>query len=376
MLRNQHFQDANSQFIYDLVVPQNHFLRKLNELMDWEDLAQDIFRVYKGGFQLGKAPINPITLLKMLLLGYLYNLSARDVERYGNENMPFKWFLQVGISEPVPDHSTITYFQNRILKYYGDSEFFKKLFDKIVRKISDHPEIKFGSSQIIDSTHIQAKVSAVSKEKDKDSKESKNSDDNNKPPRIIIDEDASFGCKGMEKKRDGNGNSVLIPKYFFGYKKHSSIENKYRFITSSIVSTGKEPDNEYMEDLLWADMAKRGIIEGAYADKGYDDGDLHFFLNQMDIEDGIFLRDLRFKDERKRAIWDKIANTPFYERRSKERYKIEPVFGDEKQHHKLRRSPHIGLVKTSMHCYLSDMAYNLKKMVKVLFNISPRCVCT
>jgi len=369
MLKNKHFNGFHSQIIYDRIVPKNHFLRKLDELVDWEYLCQDIFAVYKGGFEIGATAISPITMFKMLLLSYLYNLSVRETERVCEDRISFKWFLEIGVEETAPDHSSVSRFQDRILKYYGDAEFFKKLFDKVIRVISDHPNIRFGESQIIDSTHIIAKVSAVKKKKDDDKDDR---DDDNQNGRMIIDKDASWGCKGNQEKIDHTGKKVLVPKFFFGYKKHSSIENKHRFIISTIVSTGKESDNKYMEPLLWQDIGKKGHIKGFYADKGYDDGELHVLLSELELEDGIILKDSRFKDKKLRAVWDKIANTKFYTDRKTERYKIEPTFGDQKQHHRLAKTPYLGLVKTTMHCHLSDIAYNLKKLVQVLYNRSLR----
>ncbi|GEM_PF-2698846 len=50
-------------FVYDRVVPQNHFLRKLNEMMDWEEISQNLALYYKGGASQGPTPYEPTMLL-------------------------------------------------------------------------------------------------------------------------------------------------------------------------------------------------------------------------------------------------------------------------------------------------------------------------
>lgn len=356
MIRHTKFNSFLGKAMYDHLVPKNHFLRRLNELIDWFKLAEGLFKVYKGEFQIGAAVINPITMLKMLLLSYLYNLSDRDTERLCNDTVSFKYFIELSLEQSAPDHSSLSVFRNRILDYYGNAHYFEQLFEQVVKIIANQADINFGTSQIIDATHIEAKVRAVKTESTENSG----------------DPEARWGCKGSEKKTDSQGQTVTLPKYFFGYKKHSSIENRQRFLTSSLVSSGEKHDGQFFQDLAWHDLAVRGFPEGYYADKAYDDGDHHFWLNQLELADGINLRDLRLKDEPRYAIWKTIMATDFYQRRKQERYKIEATFGDEKNQHGLRRCRYLGLMKTTMQCYLTDTVYNLKKMIKVLYGLSPR----
>lgn len=359
MIRHTKFNSFLGKAMYDHLVGKKHFLRRLNELIDWVDLSQGIFKVYKGGFRLGASVISPVTMLKMVLLSYLYNLSDRDTERLCNDSVSFKYFIELALDQAAPDHSSLSVFRDRILTYYGNTGYFEQLFEQVVKTIAQHPEIQFGSSQIIDATHIEAKVKAVKLESDQEDRG---------------DPEARWGCKGSETKTDSQGQTVAIPKYFFGYKKHSSIENRYRFLTSSLVTSGEKHDGTFFQDLAWHDLQIRGFPEGYYADKAYDDGEHHVWLNQLNLADGINLKDSRLKDQARYAIWHMIAGTVFYQRRKQERYKIEATFGDEKNQHGLRRCRYLGLAKTTMQCYLTDTVYNLKKLVKVLYGLSPKAV--
>ena len=358
MLRNKKFSSWTGKSMYEAIVPKNHYLRKLNELADWAELAEGIFPCCKGEFQAGSSPLSPVTLLKMIFLSYLYDKSDRETERYCNENIPRKYFIEIAIDERAPDHSSLTRFRDRILRHYGGAGYFEKLFEKVVRLIAAHPDIDFGDSQIIDSSAVEAKVKRC-KEKDEE-------------PR---DPDARTGCKGTEKKKDRDGKTAEIPKFFFGYKKHTSVENLHRFITGTIVTSGEKADNVFFQDLLWHDIAMRGMPAGYYADKGYDDGEHHLLLNELGIGDGIALRSFRFKDDGRYAIWKMIAESDYYKQKKNERYKVEAVFGDEKNSHGMRKCRYIGLVKTKVQIYMTDITCNLKKFMKVVFDISPRA-CT
>ena len=51
------------QWLYQRIVPQDHFLVQLQQIIHWARLTQKLL---------------PTTLLKMLLVSYLYNLSERQ----------------------------------------------------------------------------------------------------------------------------------------------------------------------------------------------------------------------------------------------------------------------------------------------------------
>jgi len=53
------------EYLYDLVVPQNHFLRKLNQSIEWERFTRRLLRLYKGGGMVGRPPFDPAMILKM-----------------------------------------------------------------------------------------------------------------------------------------------------------------------------------------------------------------------------------------------------------------------------------------------------------------------
>src|SRR4030066_803465 len=111
------------EYIYDQVVPQSHFLRQLNQIIDWDRFTRRLLKLYKGGGVVGRPPFDPALVLKVELIAYLYNLTERQVEVYINENLPAKYFVGLAVDEKAPDHSTLTGFRERLLRGGGMEEF-------------------------------------------------------------------------------------------------------------------------------------------------------------------------------------------------------------------------------------------------------------
>ncbi len=143
-------------FLYDQKVSREHFLRKLNEIIEWERFTKRLLVHYKGKGQIGQSPYNPTLILKMLLLSYLWNVSERMVEELANDSLSVGLFLGIGANERVPDHSTLTLFKNRLIQNAG-MKAYEALFNEIIQ-IAQDKGVKFGKLQIVDSVHLIADV--------------------------------------------------------------------------------------------------------------------------------------------------------------------------------------------------------------------------
>lgn len=64
--------------MHDCVIPKDHFFGRLNERVDWQNIS-------RGWPHRHKRAERP-TVLKMFLVGYLDNLSKRQVEELANES--------------------------------------------------------------------------------------------------------------------------------------------------------------------------------------------------------------------------------------------------------------------------------------------------
>lgn len=89
----------------------------------------------------------------MIFLGYFYGIrSERQLEREIQTNLAYRWFLGLGLTDRVPDHSTISW--NRRTRF-KDTNIFQDIFDEIVLQAIQHRMVG-GRVLITDSTHVKA----------------------------------------------------------------------------------------------------------------------------------------------------------------------------------------------------------------------------
>jgi len=348
---NTRDQSFFGNYQYDQIVPQDHFLWLLNEIIEWERFTQHLIELYRGGGEYGRPPFNPAKLLKMCLLAYFYDLSERQVEVYVNENIPAKYFVGLGLDQAAPNHSTLSRFRERLTQQ-GDLEIFEQLLAEIVQ-IAVKSGIQLGSIQVIDSVHSEANVNPG---KDHQRKE------DGKGPH---DPDAKWGVKGKQRVKNQKGQNVDQVKYFYGYKGHVSMNAESNLITNLEVTTGEAYDGHHFCSLVDQDLAKKLPIQTYTADRGYDDGHNHFYLEHHHLKSAICLNDVRTKKkDANKEVWLELIQTPTYKEGRKERYKIERKFGEAKQGHGLGRCRYLGLTGFGVQAYFTAIVLNLKQIVK------------
>ena len=347
------------ELVYDRVVPQGHFLRRLNEAVDWQPFTKRLVRYYKGGAEYGPPPYEPALILKMLLVSYLYDLSERQTEELSNDSLSVKLFLGLGADQRAPDHATLSLFKNRLLAKKGE-KVFEELFRGIL-KIAKEKGIKLGPIQVVDSVHTIADVN-VEKDEGRGKK--------GKGPR---DPEARWGVKGSKKVRDEEGEEKRQKDYFYGYKAHISLNAETGLITSLEVTGGSSYDGHHLPSLVEQDLAQ-GVGAEIYAgDKAYDDGDNHEFLRERQLKSALRLNDYRTqKKDTHKEPWLKLLADSDYWRGLGERYKVERKFGEAKVGHGLRRCRYLGLMRYAIQGYLTAMVLNLKRLVKLLYGVSFR----
>jgi transposase, IS5 family len=199
-------------YLYDQIVPRDHFLRKLRQVIEWNRLTRKLIKLYKGEGVVGRPPFDPALVLKVELIAYLYKLTEGQVEVYINENLPAKFFVGLAVDQKAPDHSTLTVFRERLIQD-GKLKVFEEMLDEIVQ-MALKSGIQFGSIQIVDSVHSIADVNT-----DKD----QNRQGKGKGPH---DPDARWGVKHKRKVKTEDGKQEEQAVYFFGYKAHVSLNGE------------------------------------------------------------------------------------------------------------------------------------------------------
>lgn len=345
-------------FVYERAVPPDHFFRRLNELVDWEGISEELSRYYKGQASYGATPYEPALLLKMLLVSYLYNLSERQVEELANDSLAVKCFLGLGVDEKAPDHSTLTVFKERLIEA-GGVKVYERLFQGMVR-LAREKGIRFGRVQVVDSTHTIADVDIEEEERRRRG---------GKGPR---DPEARWGVKG-DKVEVEDGKKVKRPQHFYGYKEHLSLNVETGLITSLEHTSGNASDGKHFKGLVEKDE-EVGVEAQVYAgDRAYDDGENHLLLWERRKKSALRLHSYRTrKKDRNKEIWYELKADRDYELGLGERYKVERKIGEGKSRHGLARCRYVGLLKYAVQGYLTAVVLNLKRLVKLVFGVSFR----
>ena len=137
----------------DDLVPQDHLLRIIDKAIDWSfiyDLVRDTY-----SDSMGRPSIDPVTLIKIPLIQYLYGIkSMRQTIKEIEVNMAYRWFLGLELYDPVPHFST---FGKNYTRRFKDTDLFEQIFQHILEecyrfKLVDPTEI------FVDATHVKARA--------------------------------------------------------------------------------------------------------------------------------------------------------------------------------------------------------------------------
>ena len=276
--------------LYDLLIPKDHLLRQINDLIDFSFVYEELVSKYSSNN--GRRAECPIRLFKYLLLKVIYDLSDVDIVQHSRYDMSYKYFLGMVPEEDVIDPSTLTKFRKLRLK---DVELLDMLIGKTVSIAIDKGIIK-SNSIIVDATHsgsrsnpyspIQAlklrskqlrKVLYDTQEGIKDILPAKNTDDNLEhelaytqslldkvsEDKILIhipkiQERLNLLKETLEdiqdhyttsKDKDARVGHKTRDDHFFGYKSHIAMTPE-RIITAATITSGERGDGPQLPELV------------------------------------------------------------------------------------------------------------------------------
>lgn len=297
--------------IYDLVVPKDNLLRKINELIDFTFIYDELIGKYC--LDNGRNAVSPIRMFKYLLLKSIFDLSDVDVVERSKYDMSFKYFLDMAPEEGVINPSSLTKFRKMRLK---DMNLLDMLINRTVSIALEKGIIK-SKSIIVDATHTQARYNQKTpcellREKskllrktvyqnDETIKESfppKNTDDDlekeidycnklihkikenetisqfpkvkekmNQLEEILKDDIEHLHASSDEDAMIGHKTS---DSSFFGYKTHIAMTEE-RIITAATITTGEKNDGKELEELYIKSKATGMEIENIIGDAAYSE---------------------------------------------------------------------------------------------------------
>ena len=299
--------------LYDLIVPKENLLRKINEMIDFSFIYDELADKYCTTN--GRNAESPIRLFKYLLLKSIYNVSDVDVVERSRYDMSFKYFLGMNPEESVIHSSTLTKFRKLRLK---DSDLLNLLINKTVT-IAIEKGILVSKSIIVDATHTLSRSNPflaieVLRERSKLLRKivysyddtwtgrmpEKNKDDDLEKELIYskdleerISKDASISSIPAVKEKlnllketieDTQENYILSKDMdaktghktsdssFFGYKTHLAMSEE-RIITAAVVTSGEKGDGPVLAELLEISQQNGIEVDTIIGDTAYSGKD-------------------------------------------------------------------------------------------------------
>ncbi|SQC03017.1 transposase [Clostridium tetanomorphum] len=300
--------------LYDLIIPKDHFLRQLNDLVDFSFIYDELSNNYS--VDMGRSAKDPIMLFKYLILKITYELSDVDVVERTLYDMSFKYFLNVAPEEVELIHpSLLTKFRKLRLK---DMNLLDLLIKKTV-EVAIAKGVLVSKTLIVDATHTRARYNQKSaqevlleraKSLRKEIYAINNKMKERFPQKVTSDklEDIIGYCQklvnvvestpelriydkvkerlnylneaigddldqlALSKDEDARVGHKTAESSFFGYKTHIAMSEE-RIITGATITTGEKADSKEFQGLIEksqnAGMTVEEIIgDTAYSEKG------------------------------------------------------------------------------------------------------------
>lgn len=297
--------------IYDIVIPKDNLLRKINELVDFSFVYDELKDKYCHDN--GRNAIDPIRMFKYLLLKSIYDLSDVDIVERSKYDMSFKYFLHMAPEEDVIEPSSLTKFRKIRLK---DLNLLDMLVNKTV-EIAIEKEIIKSKAIIVDATHTKARYNQKTPKEilmDRSKKVRKavyKIDESMKykfPAKTttnVLEDELSYCQKLIDViEKENSISSYPIVKEqlnllketiaddiehlrisedqdarlghksavssFFGYKTHLAMSEE-RIITAATITTGEKSDGKELLTLIEKSVVAGMEIETVIGDAAYSE---------------------------------------------------------------------------------------------------------
>ncbi|MDX1770134.1 MAG: transposase, partial [Planococcaceae bacterium] len=295
--------------IYDVVVPKDNRLRRMNDLVDFSFILEELKSKYCQDN--GRKAICPIQMFKYLILKSIFELSDVDVVERSQYDMSFKYFLDIAPDAKVIDPSSLTKFRRKRLL---DNNLLDLLIEKTVQLALEHQIIK-KDTIIVDATHTRSRYQSKSamnfiQEKSKQLRKTiyqydetireqfptKSTSENiqdeltytqqlvsviEKNPSLLnipsvstklnvvkeVLQDCEHESKLSEDK-DAKTGYKSADHSFFGFKSHLSMTDE-RIITAAVITAGDKADGKYLADLVEKSEAAGMEIRHVIGDTAY-----------------------------------------------------------------------------------------------------------
>ena len=313
LLRQEELILSEYSGLYDIVVPQDNLLRRINGLVDFSFVYNELVGKYCSDN--GRMAESPIRMFKYLLLKVIYDISDVDVVERSRYDMSFKYFLGMAPEEDVINPSSLCKFRKLRLK---DMDLMNLLIKKTVDIAIEKGIIK-SRTIIVDATHTGSRSNPYTPietlrlrskqlrkalynadEGIRGTLPKKNEDDDlvheldyTKELLDIVSSNAGVAEVPAVKQRinmlketlediedhyttsrdeDARIGHKSEDSSFFGYKTHIAMSDE-RIITAAVVTSGEKGDGPQLKELVDQSRSNGMKVDTVIGDTAYSGRD-------------------------------------------------------------------------------------------------------
>src|ERR671939_1833494 len=133
------------------LVPQDNFYRRLEATLDLSFVRDLLRECYASS---GRPSVDPVVFFRLQLVMFFEDIrSERRLMEVAADRLSVRWFLGYDLTEPLPDHSSLT----RIRERYG-LRTFRRFFERIVEMCLEAGLVR-GEDLYFDATKVEANAS-------------------------------------------------------------------------------------------------------------------------------------------------------------------------------------------------------------------------
>lgn len=144
-------RDQMLMFLMEDIVPKDHLLRDIDRAINFSFIYDLVVDKYSE--DQGRPSIDPVMLIKIPLIQYLYGIkSMRQTISEIEVNVAYRWFLGLDMMDPVPHFST---FGKNYTRRFKDTGLFEQIFSKVLEECFRW-DLVDPTTVFVDATHIKA----------------------------------------------------------------------------------------------------------------------------------------------------------------------------------------------------------------------------
>lgn len=341
------YVDLNSR------VPAAHPLRPLKQAVD--AILASMSSEFDARYAVvGRPSIPPERLLRALLLQVMYTIrSERLLVEQLDYNLLFRWFVGLGIDDPVWDHSTFSANRDRLL----EQTLLRQFFDRVLA-LADWAGLVSDEHFSVDGTMIEAWASHKSLVR-KDQPEPPEDDGTNGGRNAEVDfKGETFSNTTHQSKTDPDARLYKKAKFAEAKLRHLNhilMENRNGLVVDVETTKATGTAEREAAEKMAARTLKPGSTLGE--DKGYDVNSHLQALKALGIKPHTAAK------KSGSAVDGRTKRSKGYKVSLQVRKRIEECFGWAKTIGGFRKTRFIGTAKVQAQALMTFAAWNLTRMM-------------